>query len=278
MPTIALLTDFGIQDTYIGVMKGVIASIAPQAQVIDLTHAIEPQGVQQAAFALMTAYRYFPPKTIFVTVVDPGVGSERRALIARAGDYSFVAPDNGLLSYVLKAYPYAMVYELNSATHRLKQVSNTFHGRDIFAPAAAHLANGENFDRMGSRIRDVVTLPQPYLRVEADSLEGEILHIDRFGNMVSSIGTIEWGGEDQCMLKAAFGARRAAQILAAGALRIACNGAEVVGLSRTYAGAGTGELMSLVGSSGFVEIAVNQGSAAQALGAKLGDRVVIRIG
>jgi S-adenosyl-L-methionine hydrolase (adenosine-forming) len=273
MPTIALLTDFGTTDAYVGVMKGVIATICPDASVIDVTHAIGAQNVRQGAFMLMTSYTYFPPRTIFVAVVDPGVGTMRRVIAARAGDYTFIAPDNGLLSFVLRAYPYAVLYELTNTAYHLKSSSNTFHGRDIFAPVAAHLARGEGFDKIGTRARYPVMLPQPTLAVEGQSLRGEVLHIDGYGNIVTSIGVLEWGGEQQLSLKFAFGGRRAPLKLDAHALRVVCGDAVINGAARTYGATDKGDLLALVGSNGFVEIAVNQGSAAERLNVKLGDPI-----
>lgn len=272
MPPIALLTDFGTTDAYVGVMKGVIATICPDATVIDVTHAIGAQNVRQGAFTLMTSYAFFPPRTIFVAVVDPGVGTMRRAIAARAGDYTFIAPDNGLLSFVLRAYPYAVLYELTNAAYHLKSASNTFHGRDIFAPVAAHLARGEGFDKMGTRVRDPVMLPQPTLAIDGQSLRGEVLHIDRYGNIVTSIGVLEWGGE-QLSLKFAFGGRRAPLKLDSQALKIACGDVAINGVARTYGATDKGDLLGLVGSSGFLEIAVNQGNAAQRLNVNLGDPI-----
>jgi len=230
MPLIALLTDFGTHDAYVGVMKGVMAGICPDAQFIDLTHAIEPQNVRQGAFVLMTAFSYFPKGTIFLVVVDPGVGGQRRALAARAGDYIFVAPDNGVLSYVLRRYPYAVVNDLTSAAHQLAQVSSTFHGRDVFAPAAAYLAAGESLDRLGGRVRDPQKLPQPTLTLQADRLTGEVLHIDHYGNIVTSLGALAWEADDALVLKPAFGSARTPQRFNASAASCHVGSAQIDGV------------------------------------------------
>ena len=277
MPLIALLTDFGTQDAYVGVMKGVMAGICPDAQFIDLTHAIEPQNVRQGAFVLMTAFSYFPKGTVFLVVVDPGVGSQRRALAARAGDCYFVAPDNGVLSYVLRRYPYAVINELTSTTHRLTNVSSTFHGRDVFAPAAAYLAAGEALDRLGGRVRDHQKLPQPALTAQADRLAGEVLHIDHYGNIVTSLGALAWEDEDTLVLTPAFGSVRKPLRFNASAAVCNIGGTQIDCVARTYAQAGQGDLVVLVGSSGFVEISVNHGSAAGRLGVHLGDTVELNI-
>ncbi|MBE0689314.1 MAG: SAM-dependent chlorinase/fluorinase [Anaerolineae bacterium] len=277
MPSIALLTDFGTQDAYVGVMKGVMAGICPDARFIDLTHAVDPQQVRQGAFILMTAYAYFPKGTVFLLVVDPGVGSQRRAIAARAGDYYFVAPDNGVLSYVLRRYPYAVVNELTSASHQLAHVSSTFHGRDVFAPAAAYLAAGESLDRLGKRVRDLQTLPQPVLTLQADRLTGEVLHIDHYGNIVTSLGTLTWDDDDALVLAPAFGNARTPARFSASA--VCCiGGVQIDGVSRTYAQVGQGDLVTVIGSSGFLEISVNHGSAAERLSVRLGDAVELQIG
>lgn len=277
MPLIALLTDFGTQDAYVGVMKGVMAGICPDAQFVDLTHAIEPQNVRQGAFVLMTAFGYFPKGTVFLVVVDPGVGSQRRAIAARAGDCFFVAPDNGVLNYVLRRYPYAVINELTSPAHQLAQVSSTFHGRDVFAPAAAYLAAGESLDRLGGRVRDPQKLPQPTLALEANRLTGEVLHIDHYGNIVTSLGALAWASGDDLVLTPAFGSVRKPQRFSASKASCHMGSAKIDGVSRTYAQVGQGELVALIGSSGFLEISVNHGSAAERLGVHLGDAVEVRI-
>ncbi|MEP7294036.1 MAG: SAM-dependent chlorinase/fluorinase, partial [Chloroflexota bacterium] len=187
---IALLTDFGTTDTYVGVMKGVMLGIAPDIQLVDLTHAIQPQNIRQAAFLLLNSYRFFPPETVFLVVVDPGVGSSRRALAVRAGQYTFVAPDNGVLSYVLDELSECQTVELTNPDYQLSGASNTFHGRDIFAPAAAHLAAGVPLDTLGAPVDPPVILPDPSLVVAGKHVIGEVLHIDHFGSAVTSIGQL----------------------------------------------------------------------------------------
>ncbi len=167
-PSIALLTDFGLQDTYVGVMKGVMLDICPEARLIDLTHAIRPQDVRQAALALLDSYRYLPRRTVFLVVVDPGVGSTRRAIAVDAGPYWFVGPDNGVLSYALREIGEWEAFELTNDRYWLPDSSNTFHGRDIFAPVAAHIAYGSSvkpfsLGELGTPIDDPVLLPPPLL-------------------------------------------------------------------------------------------------------------------
>jgi hypothetical protein len=193
-PTIALLTDFGISDIYVGVMKAVMRTICPTAQFIDITHSIQPQNVAQGAFALYNAYQFFPIGTIFLVVVDPGVGSQRRAIVAQYNGYKFVAPDNGVLSYVLNDSRQEIV-ELTNSAYRLKQTSATFHGRDIFAPAAAHLAAGKALLELGAPPDDMIRLPSPRMEIYGSRVTGEVLHIDHFGNIVTSIGTLTWENE-----------------------------------------------------------------------------------
>lgn len=188
-PVIALLTDFGLGDGDVGVMKGVIAGIAPDAHIIDVTHDIAPQNVPSAAWILAASYRYFPRGTAFVCVVDPGVGSSRGAIAVQAGDWNFVGPDNGLFSYVYAEQGVKSVVALTNAAYHLPQVSSTFHGRDIFAPAGAYLAQGIALEELGPLL-DPTTLVR--LDVAApvrhgSQIEGKIIHVDNFGNLITSI-------------------------------------------------------------------------------------------
>lgn len=274
-PVIALLTDFGLTDIYVGVMKGVIQKICPQAQIIDVTHAIQPQNTRHGAFTLLNAYRYFPPGTIFVVVVDPGVGSDRRLVAARAGDYTFVAPDNGVLSYTLAELGDVCAVELTNPAYRLPHVSATFHGRDIFAPTAAHLATGVDLDDLGTPLAQLSDFPMPDLVVDGDMIVGEVLHIDHFGNILTSIGTLKWLAKDYLELTPRFGVQETP---------IKINYAEVLLNERTfegivgiYAEAAPGEWLAMVGSSGFLELAINQGNCASRLGTLIGDPVRMRI-
>ncbi|NJL58241.1 SAM-dependent chlorinase/fluorinase, partial [bacterium] len=200
--TIALLTDFGLNDVYVGVMKGVIAGINPQARLLDITHAIPPQDVRQGALSLLDAYPYFPAGTIFLVVIDPGVGTARQPIAVQAGGYRFVAPDNGVLSYALATFDTLQVAALNNPDYRLPNVSQTFHGRDIFAPAAAHLAAGVPLALMGDALPDITRLPRPQLTVEGGHITGEVVHIDRFGNVITSIQRLTWQGNDRLTLNA----------------------------------------------------------------------------
>jgi S-adenosylmethionine hydrolase len=269
--TIALLTDFGTVDPYVGVMKGVMLGIAPDAALVDLTHAVQPQKIKQAAFLLLNSYRYFPSGTVFLVVVDPGVGSARKPIAVQAGDYSFVAPDNGVLSYVLRESGGFQAFVLESEAFRLSGTSNTFHGRDIFAPAAAHLAAGVALEKFGAQVEQPVMLPEPLLALEAGGITGEVLHIDHFGTAVTSIGLLQ-REENQLTLYPRFGAAEPLPFAADGAIAIIGNQC-LTGIRRTYAEVGQGEQLALVGSSGYLELSINGGNFAERFGVKLGDTV-----
>ncbi|MDQ2717489.1 MAG: SAM-dependent chlorinase/fluorinase [Chloroflexota bacterium] len=188
-PVIALLTDFGPGDSDVGVMKGVIATIAPDVQIIDITHDIGPQNIASGAWVLDSGYRYFPRHAVFVCVVDPGVGSARRAIALHAGEWFFVGPDNGLFSYVLAAQPVHEAALLSNPAYQLPQVSSTFHGRDIFAPAGAHLASGVPLDQLGPLLdpTSLQRLDAALPRQRDTSIDAVIIHADHFGNLITSI-------------------------------------------------------------------------------------------
>lgn len=188
-PVVALLTDFGLRDGYVGVMKGVIAAIASDVNIIDITHAIAPQQIASGAWILAASYRYFPKQTVFVCVVDPGVGSSRRAIAIHAGDWFFVGPDNGLFSAVLAERPIHAAVALSNPLYHLTQVSATFHGRDIFAPTSAHLARGVPISELGTSLNPAILQRlaiTPPVR-QGNQIEASIVHIDHFGNLISNI-------------------------------------------------------------------------------------------
>ncbi len=274
MPILTLLTDFGTEDEYVGVMKGVILSIAPDVRLVDITHQIPPQDVRRAALLLSNAVPYFPPDTVHLAVVDPGVGTERRALAVRTPAGTFVGPDNGLFSWVLAEVPEWRAVEIREPAYRLPRVSFTFHGRDIFAPAAAHLAAGVPLERLGPWVADPVWLPLPRLEIGAGVLEGEVLSADRFGNLTTSIGRFRWDG-DRLLLAPAFRPASGEMGLNPADARVVLAGVELRGIRRTYGEVAVGEPVALVGSSGFLEIAVRQGSAAAATGAAPGAPVTV---
>jgi S-adenosylmethionine hydrolase len=258
-------------------MKGVIKSICPDATLIDITHAIAPQHVRQAAFALMNSYKYFPKGTIFLVVVDPGVGTARLPIAVEAGGYTFVAPDNGVLAYALAHFPEKRIYELSSAEYRLPVVSNTFHGRDIFSPAVAHLANGVPLEKMGPELGDMIQLPLPELTLQENQIDGEVMHIDRFGNIITSIGELHWVDGHRLVLRPVFGDSANLPIEST-QVKVIVGDDEIYGIRVSYAESMRGDLVALVGSSSYLEIAVNQGNAALRLNVSVGDRIQLTLG
>lgn len=257
-PIVALLTDFGTRDHYAGTLKGVVATLCPDASLIDITHDIPPHDVLGGALELAAAYKYFPPGTIFLVVVDPGVGSARRALVADTGEYRFVAPDNGVLSMVLQDAPPKKVVELTERRYARPTVSRTFEGRDRFAPAAGWLARGVEPTAMGRPVSNWQTLEIPSVSVEGTRLQGEVLRVDRFGNLVSNIDRRSFDHFRQDR-----------------PIDIAVDGHGVERLVQTYAEADAGAVCALFGSTDHLEVAVNGGNAAERLGAGRGTTIRI---
>jgi len=268
---ITLTTDFGLADAYVAAMKGVILDINREATIIDVCHTIAPQNIAQAAFILSTAHQFFPARTIHVVVVDPGVGTERKAIILRTPRFDFVAPDNGILSYVIEPFlkerlrpvqrQAALPPELEAVSITRPEfwrspVSPTFHGRDIFAPVAARLSLGATPEEFGEVIRSITLLPEhrPY-QESAGTLVGRIVHIDQFGNLITNFKREDLPEEP---------------------FAVEVSNRFISRLSRTY-GEGEG-LLALIGSSGYLEIAVKGGSARDFLGAAVGDDVKIKLG
>jgi S-adenosylmethionine hydrolase len=255
-------------------MKGIILSIAPDVRLVDLSHQVPPQDIRRAAFLLMNAVPYFPPNTVHLAVVDPGVGTERRPVAVRTPAGTFVGPDNGLFSWVLERVPEWTAVEIREPAYQLPLASSTFQGRDIFAPVAAHLAAGVPLEKLGPRVEDPVWLPPPRLEISDFAAEGEVLYADRFGNLVTSIGYLV-RSEDTLALKSAFGPQAVLPVFPAGDAGVVVGNVQLRGIRQTYGEAAVGELLALVGSSGFLEIAVRQGSAAAALGAVPGTPVTL---
>jgi S-adenosylmethionine hydrolase len=243
-PVIALLTDFGTRDHYAGTMKGVALGICPDASLVDISHDLPAHDVLAAALELAAAYRYFPSGTIFLVVVDPGVGSARRGIAAEAGDYRFVAPDNGVLTAVLDEHPAKRVVELTERRYARPTVSRTFEGRDRFAPAAAWLAKGIDLAALGRPAGAIHRLDIPQPCVEADHIEGSVVRVDRFGNLITNID------------------RKTFERLAGGPLDIRVGTHQVPRVVSTYADAPAGEVCALFGSTDHLEIATNGASAA----------------
>jgi len=253
-PIITLTTDFGQTDSYVGILKGVLLSLCPEAVLVDICHEIRPQAVRQAAYLLSTAVPYFPPGTVHLVVVDPCVGSERRPLVVDTGRALYVIPDNGVLSLVLRQEPARLAIHLTEPRYRLSQISATFHGRDIFAPSAAYLACGTALTEMGHPISvtDLTTLPGLEPQRQADgSWLGEVVHVDHFGNLVTNFQVADPG---------------ARSVIQVGATRIET-------LSRTFADVTPGQVVAYVGSSGHLEIAVREGNAAHRLDVDIGDSI-----
>lgn len=274
MAIITLTTDFGMRDGYPGVVKGVILGIAPDATIVDVSHEVGPQNVREAAFVLRASWRYFPPSSIHVVIVDPGVGSERRLLAVRTTSATFVAPDNGVLSWALLGQQIDAAVEVTDRRYWLERVSNTFHGRDILAPVAAHLARGLDLRLLGPPVNEWITLAVPRMTFEPDgSVLGEVIHVDRFGNLITGF---EIDAEGRIINAPSEGP----MVLTPGAFVIEALGRPIDRLSSSYAasskGREPGELLAMVGSAGFLELAVRDGNAAAVLGARVGSPVRIR--
>lgn len=252
---ITLMTDFGLKDGDVGVMKGVILDIAPQAVILDLSHQIAAQNIIEAAFVLKRAGFYFPEGTIHTVVVDPGVGTTRRALAARIGPYRFVGPDNGVSSWLVeqaleKNWPVAF-YALDQPRYWLPEISEIFHGRDIFAPVAAHLANGIHLQDLGTQIDDPELIPFPKPQKSDKKLAGEIIYIDHFGNLTTNI--------------------RRRDLARSNRLIVRVLGVELHELDNTFGNKPPGSLVALFSSVGDLMVSVVNGDAAKQLGAKIGD-------
>jgi len=258
---ITLTTDFGGSDHYVGAIKGVIYGINPSALVVDIAHGVASYDVLDGALAIAQAYSYFPPDTIHVVVVDPGVGSARRPIVARTEKHFFVAPDNGVLSLALEREQRVHVREISSDHYFLQPVSQTFHGRDVFAAVAAWLSKGVEFAKLGDEITDYVRFraPRPK-RIENGSIQGVVLKVDKFGNVVTNITR-----EDVPHLFAAESPQ----------FKILISRHEITTLRTAYADGAPGEVFGILGSMGFLELSTNRGSAARALEAGKGTEVVV---
>lgn len=276
MPIVTLTTDFGTADGYVGAMKGVILSIGPDVRLVDITHDLPPHDVRRGAFVLLSVIPYFPPDTVHLAVVDPGVGTERRAIAVATAHGFLVGPDNGLFTYVLAEAGEWTAVELAGGRYALPQVSSTFHGRDLFAPAAAHLATGLPLERLGPHVSDPMFLPLPRLQAAEGAIEGEVLYVDRFGNVVTSIGRLRWEGR-MLGLEPAFGADVPLLRIAASKAEVSVGGAVLRGIRRAYGEVAPGEPVAVVGSVGFLEVAVREGNAARRLQVAPGEPVTVRL-
>ncbi len=251
---IALLTDFGTRDYFVAAMKGVILSVNRDAKIIDITHEVAPQDINSASFILRNCYAEFPEKTIFTTVVDPDVGSDRRAVLVETEKYFFIAPDNGLLSFVFEEAENFRIFEIVNKNFFRPPVSRTFHGRDIFAPCAAHLSRGVRASEFGGEIFDFVVLPNKKpRRISDNTIEAEIIFIDRFGNLITNLRTKD--------VKNKFS--------------LEIGGQKIGNLRNYFAEAETDELFVIEGSAGFLEIVCFRGSAKNLLNAKIGQKIFV---
>ena len=258
MRIITLTTDFGTHDWFVGTMKGVIAGIASKAPVIDLTHEVPAGDIRAGAFALAASYRYFPKRTVHIAVVDPGVGSARKPIAVQTAHYFFVGPDNGVSSLALRTEKIKTIRALENKDYFLQPVSQTFHGRDIFAPVAAHLSRGLAIQTVGKAQTDFARLDWPEPRLRRARIEGEVIYIDRFGNGITNLN------------REILSSCAATSCEVHGRRRWTCP------LRRFYQAVPVKMPVAVLGSSGFLEIAVNSGSAEKLLGLRLGTRVIAR--
>ncbi len=269
-PIITLLTDFGTRDHYVASLKGVILGLNPEVTLVDLSHEVPPQDIVAGAFVLAEAAPYFPPGTIHLAVVDPGVGTHRRGLAARCRGQFWVGPDNGLFHFVFagtnpaaatwdSSLPECTIVSLESPAFFRPHISTTFHGRDVFAPVAAHLSLGVELGQLGPLLLNPVPLPLPEPGFSPGVAQGQVIYIDRFGNLITNLpgaALLSWLGNSP-------------------AFRLQVAGVVLRRLSPTYAEVGPGEPLALLGSHGYLEIAVNRGNAARLLKAAVGQPVVI---
>jgi S-adenosylmethionine hydrolase len=257
MSIIALITDFGTSDHFVGSMKGAILGIDPNATLVDITHAIAPGDVPAAAFSLLLSFSDFPRKTIFVVVVDPGVGGDRKALAVKAGPYYFVGPDNGVLSLASNTAGKPIVRSLENTRYFKEPVSVTFHGRDIFGPIAAYLGKGVAFERLGPEKPSFMQYQIPQVILTGNCLQGNVAYIDRFGNCITTIKATHFADFNPQQLRVKIKAQRAFPV---------CT---------SYSDVPKGNAVGIIGSAGFLEISINRGNAAEKLKLKIGTSIEV---
>lgn len=260
-PLITLTTDYGTSDHFAAVMKGVILSVNPEVNIVDITHDVIAHDILDGALAIGQAYKYFPPKTVHVVVVDPGVGTERRPILVAGDQHYFVAPDNGVLSSVFDQSESLHVWNIISEHYFRQPVSKTFHGRDIFAPVAAWLTKAWQTSSFGEPITDFVRFTMPKLKVTGDSAKGIVLRTDHFGNLITNVTPEEFP----------------AMMTANGNLSITVGKSKITKMVDTFADGVAGEPVALIGSSGCLEISVNRGNAAKTIGAARGAEVIVEV-
>ncbi|MDD5492135.1 MAG: SAM-dependent chlorinase/fluorinase [bacterium] len=258
--SIALMTDFGYKDGFVGTMKGVILSINPNVAMVDLTHTISPHNTLEASIVLRTSYHFFPQGTIFLVVIDPGVGSNRRSILVETEKYFFIGPDNGALSFALENEKIRKIVELTNKKYFLQDVSNTFHGRDIFAPVAARLSKGVAVSKFGEQTKEYKKFTILSPRIHRHGVSGKVIYTDHFGNLVTNIS----GGM--------------VQKLALKKMAIKIKDYKIEKLSSSYTDSAPGQILAIVGSNDCLEISVNQGNASQIMKAKEGTEIAITVG
>ena len=258
-PIVTLTTDFGLNDHFVGTMKGVILKIVPNAEIVDICHSVQAFDILDGALALAQAYFYFPPRTVHLVVVDPGVGSARRPIIANSEEQNFVAPDNGVLSLMYAREERLSVRHITSEHYFLQPISNTFHGRDIFAPVAAYLAKGVDHEKFGEEITDFVRFNAPRPKpTDANTIRGVVLRVDRFGNLITNFAPQDAPALFQQMPPA---------------FKIIVGKREISVMRSNYAEGAPGEVFGILGSMGYLEIVANRSSAAQLVGSGKGTEV-----
>lgn len=260
-PIITLTTDYGTSDHLVGAVKGAILNINPDVKLVDINHHVVPYDVLDGALSIGAAYRYFPPRTIHLVVVDPEVGTQRRPILVTGEHHYFVAPDNGVLSLVYEKEPGVQVRHVTADHYFLNPISNTFHGRDLFAPVAAWLSKTGQTSSFGEEVNDYVRFSLPKPKAAGNAVRGVVLRIDHFGNLMTNFpaeDVRQWTTPN-------------------GKIKIQVAGKEIHQLAQTYAQGAPGEPFGVLGSSGFLEIAVNKGNAAQLLGAQRGAEVIVEL-
>ncbi len=258
MSIITLITDFGLEDAYVGIMKGVILNINPHVQLVDLTHKIRPQSVKEASFLLKSAYGFFPKGTIHVAVVDPGVGSERRPLLVKTPSFFFIAPDNGILELIYQTEP-VQVFHLNNPKYFLPEISVTFHARDVFAPIAGYLSLGKTCEELGIEVYDYQRLEWPLPKVEGNFLKGEVIYIDHFGNLITNISKHQFQN-----------------FIGNKGFSVKIKNIVLKNIAPHYLAVLPGEILAIWGSSEYLEIAQSMGSAKHKLKANIGEKIEIK--
>jgi S-adenosyl-L-methionine hydrolase (adenosine-forming) len=261
---LAILTDFGLEDTYAAVMKGVMLKTNPQLRFVDITHSIPQGDIKKAAFRLYTAYKYFPANTIFLVVIDPGVGTNRLPIIVKTNDYYFVGPDNGVFSWIYNSEK-CRVYKIKigvpngyrqRAFYKIKSIpggiSDTFHGRDVFAPVAAKLSKGINIAQLGEELKKWVSFKIPVPKISKETIEGEIIDVDSFGNLITNVESTKLSGK----------------------VKVTIKGLTIIGLKKSYTGVSP---IAIKGSAGFLEISIPNGNCAKKLKVHIGTKICINL-